>query len=162
MGGSETVEEVEEGHAAVESRGVGDERHVVRLLRAVGAQHRKTGLAAGHHVGLIAENRKPVASDGARGNMHHKAHELAGNLVHVGNHQQKALGRRESRHKRARLQRAVHGARNAAFALQLAYGRGRAPDILFAFYRPLLTVFRHGRRRCDGIYRDSFTHAEGD
>ena len=162
VGGSETVEEMEERHAAVEGGGVGDERHVVRLLHAVGAEHRKSRLAARHHVGLVAENREPVARHGARGNVHHEARELAGDLVHVRNHQQEPLRRRESRHQRARLQCAVHGARHAALALELAYGRSSPPDVLFAFYRPLLTIFRHGRRRCDGIYRDGFTHAEGD
>ena len=55
--------------------------------------------------------------------------QLAGDLVHVGDHQQQALRRREGRRQRAGLQRAVNGAGRAAFALHLDHRRDGAPDV---------------------------------
>ena len=55
------------------------------------------------------------------------AGQLAGDLEHVGQHQQQALGRREGRRQRAGLQRAMHRAGGAALALHLLHDRGRRP-----------------------------------
>ena len=55
--------------------------------------------------------------------------QLAGDLVHVGDHQQQALRRGEGGGERAGLQRAVEGAGGAAFALHLDHRRHGAPDV---------------------------------
>ncbi len=56
VGGAEAVEEVEERNLRLERRGMRDHRHVVRLLDAVRAEHRKARLTAGHHIALVAED----------------------------------------------------------------------------------------------------------
>ncbi len=117
---AETVEEVQERNARFERGRVRDERHVVRFLNAVRAEHCKARLAACHYVGLVAENREAVVGERAGRNVHDKACEFARNLVHVRNHQQQTLRRREGGHQRACLERAVNRASNAAFALELA------------------------------------------
>jgi hypothetical protein len=47
---TEAVEEVQEGDARLERRGVRNRSHVVRFLHRVRAQHREAGLSAGHDV----------------------------------------------------------------------------------------------------------------
>lgn len=48
--GAEAVEEVHDRHAARQGGQVGHQREVLRLLHAVAAQHRPTGLAHRHHI----------------------------------------------------------------------------------------------------------------
>ncbi len=68
--GAEAVEEVEEGHPRLEGRGVGDEGEVVGLLDGARGEQGEAGLAAGHHVGVVAEDREGVGGHGARGDVH--------------------------------------------------------------------------------------------
>ena len=82
------VEEVEEGDFGFEGRGVGDHRHIVRFLDGVGGEHRKAGLAARHHVALVAENAKRVGGERTGGNMEDGGAKFARDLVHVRDHQQ--------------------------------------------------------------------------
>ena len=62
VGGAEAVEEVEERHAALDSSKVRYSAQVHNLLGAVGAEHRIAGLAAGIHVGVIAEDAQRMSS----------------------------------------------------------------------------------------------------
>ena len=75
--------------------------------------------AAGHHVGVVAEDRERVRRERARRDVQAERRQLAGDLVQVRDHQQQALRRRERRRERAGLQRAVDGARGAALRLHL-------------------------------------------
>ncbi len=52
----ETVEEVQERHAALDGSQMCDGAQVHGLLWTVGGEHRHTRLAAGHNVALISEN----------------------------------------------------------------------------------------------------------
>ena len=54
--GAETVKEVQEGHSALDRGQMRDRAQVHDLLRVGGGEHRKTGLTAGHHVGVVAED----------------------------------------------------------------------------------------------------------
>ncbi len=60
MGGAEAVEEVQEGNAALNGGQMGHGAQVHDLLRVGGAQHGKAGLAAGHNVGVVAEDGQRV------------------------------------------------------------------------------------------------------
>ena len=97
------------------------------------ASMREAGLPAGHHVGVVAEDRERVRGQRPRRDVHAERRQLAGDLVHVGDHQQQALRRGERRRQRAGLQRAVHRARRAALRLHLD-DRGTVPQ---RFVRPL-------------------------
>lgn len=46
---------------------------------------------ADHDIGVVAKNRQRLASNGASRDMDNTGQELAGNLVHVGNHEEQAL-----------------------------------------------------------------------
>ena len=61
----------------LERRGVRDGRHVVRFLHRVRAEHREAGLAAGHDVGVVAEDRQRVRRQRARRDVHRERRQLA-------------------------------------------------------------------------------------
>jgi len=89
--GAEAVEEVQEGHARAQRGGLGDERHVVGLLRVGRGEHGEPAAARGVDVGVIAEDRQRMRGHCPRSDVQHAGRELAGDLVHVGQHQQQAL-----------------------------------------------------------------------
>ena len=86
--GAETVEEVDEGNTALDGGQMGHGSQVHDLLNVILAQHGKAGLTAGHDVGMIAEDVQSVAGHGTGGHVEHAGQQLAGNLVHIGDHQQ--------------------------------------------------------------------------
>ena len=88
---AETVKEVHKRHARPQRGSLGNRRHIMRFLHRVGAKHRKAGLAAAHHVGVVAENRQRVIRERARRNVHHERRKFAGDFIHIRNHQQQAL-----------------------------------------------------------------------
>ena len=65
VGGTEAIEEMQEGDAALDGREVGDGGQVHDLLHAAGAQHGKAGLPAGVDIAVIAEDGKGVGSQRA-------------------------------------------------------------------------------------------------
>ena len=91
VGGAEAVEEVEEGDARFEGGGLGDQGEVHDLLHELEAQHGPAGLADGHDVLVIAEDGERLGGDGAGGNVEDGRRQFAGDLVHVGDHQQQPL-----------------------------------------------------------------------
>ena len=64
VGGAETVKEMDEGNAALDGSQMGHAGQIHDLLHAAGGQHGKTGLAAVHHVAVVAENGHGVGTHG--------------------------------------------------------------------------------------------------
>ena len=151
---AEAVEEVQEGNARLERRGVRHRGHVVRLLHRVRAQQREAGLTAGHDVGVVAEDRQRMRGERARRHVHREGRELARDLVHVGDHQEQALRGGEGRRERARLQRAVHGAGGAAFRLHFGQLGDGAPEVRLLPARPLVADLGHRTARRDRVDRN--------
>ena len=151
VGGTEAVEEVHEGDAALDGGQVGHRAQVHDLLGVGLAQHGEAGLAAGHDVGVVAEDVQRVAGHGPGGHMEYSGKQLAGDLVHIGDHQQQALGGGVSSGQGAGGQGAVDGAGRAGLGLHLNDLDGLAEDILAASGGPLVHVVRHGAGRRDGI-----------
>ena len=151
VGGAEAVEEVDEGDLGLEGGGVGHEGHVGALLDAVGAEEGEAGLTAGHDVAVVAEDGETLHGEGAGGHVEDSRGELAGDLVHVRDHQQQALGGREGGGERAGGQRAVDRARGAAFGLELNDLRDGAPDVGLLVGGPLVGEFGHGRGGRDRV-----------
>ena len=73
--------------------------------------------------------------------------QLAGDLVHVRDHQQQALRRGERRGERTGLQRAVHGTGSAGFGLHLSDADRLTEKILAIVRSPVVRDFRHRGRR---------------
>ena len=94
VGGSEPVEEMQEGHAGFQSGEMRDEGEIHDFLNGRGREHGKSCLTASHDVGMISEDVQRVCGEGTRGNVHDHGQQFAGNLIHVGNHEEKSLRRR--------------------------------------------------------------------
>ena len=153
MRGAEAIEEVQERHAALQCGKMRNQRHILRFLNRVGSDHGKAGLTAGHNVGMVTENRKRMISQRTGTHVENARKQLAGDLVHVRDHQQKALGRREGRRQRARLQRAVHGAGRAGFGLHLRNADLLSKQVHSIMRCPIVCDFGHRRRRGDRVDR---------
>ncbi|MNH17447.1 hypothetical protein D3C79_771190 [compost metagenome] len=93
MRGTETIKKVNKRQATVEARRLRNQRKVLRLLHVTGAQHGAAGLAYRHHVGMVAENRQCVRSDGTCGDVQNKRRQFTGQFVQRRDHQQQALRR---------------------------------------------------------------------
>ena len=148
---AESVEEVHEGHARTQRHDVGHARQVHHLLHGRGGQHGEAGLACGHDVLVVAEDRQRLRGQRAGRDMEHAGQQLARDLVHIGDHQQEALRRGEGGGEGTALQRAVHGARGAGLRLHLDDLHGFAEYVLAALCRPLVHQLGHGRGGGDGI-----------
>ncbi len=151
--GPEAVEEVQERHAALERGRVRDRGQVLGRLHVRRRQHRPAGRPDRHHVALVAEDRQRVRRERPRGDVDHGRRELAGDLVHVGDHQQEALRRRERRAQRAGLESPVQRPGRAALALHLDHLRDGAPQVRPSGGGPGVRELAHrgGRRdRIDG------------
>jgi hypothetical protein len=141
----EPVEEMQERHARLERRGVRDAGEVVCLLHRARTQHRESDLPARHHVRVVAEDGEGVGRERACRDVHAERRQLTGDLVHVGDHQEQALRRREGGREGAPLQRAVHRAGGAALGLHLAHVRDDAPHVAATLDRPFVGQLAHRR-----------------
>ena len=160
--GAEAVEEVHERHPRLERGRLGHERKIVGLLHRGRREQREAGLPYRHHVRVVAEDRQALRRERAGGHVDHGRRQLAGDLVHVRDHQQEALRRRERRRERTALQRSVQRARRAALALHLDHRRHAAPDVRPPRARPVVGQLRHRRRRRDRVDAADLVESVGD
>ena len=92
VGGAEPVKEVDERNTSLNCRQMRYSAQVHNLLRVGLTQHGETGLTAGIHVGMIAKDIQCLRCHRTGRNMKHSGQQLAGDLIHIGDHQQQALG----------------------------------------------------------------------
>ena len=151
VAGAETVEEVDEGDLALQGGQMGHGGQIHDLLHVALAQHGKAGLAAGHHVGVVAEDVQRVGGNGTGGDVEHAGQLLGCDLVHVGDHQQQALRGGVRGGQGAGAQRTVYGTGRAGFGLHFNHLHLGAEDILLAVGTPLVDKVSHGRGRGDGV-----------
>ena len=69
MRSPEAVEEMQERYAPFNRRQMGDRGQIRRFLNAGGSQHGITGLSAGHHVRMVAEDGKRMTTNCPGGDM---------------------------------------------------------------------------------------------
>ena len=173
VAGTEAVKEMQEGHPAVDGTQMRHRTQIHDLLRGGGRQHGKPGAAHAHHVAVVAENGQSVGGQGAGGNMEYARQHFTGDLIHIGDHQQQALGRGVRGGQRAGLQRAVHRTGGAALRLHLHHLYRLAEQVLLAVGGPLVHVLRHGAggrdgentghfRKCVGYIRGGFVAVHDD
>ena len=144
MRSPETVEVVQERDSALDGGQVGNGAHVHNFLGVGGSQHRETGLAAGHDVGVVTEDGQAVDRQGTCGDVEHAGQQFACDLVHVGDHQKQTLGSGVGRGEGASLQGAVDRTGCAGFGLHLDHLDLLAEDVLAAFGCPFIHHFCHG------------------
>ena len=150
---TESVEEMEERNACLERHDMRDTCQVHHLLHGRSGEHREAGLTRGHHVLMVAEDRKRLGRQRTRRYVEYAGQQLAGDLVHIGNHQQQALRCRKSRSQRTALQRSVHGTGGTGLRLHLDYPDCFSENIFTTLSGPLIDKFRHRRGRSDGVNR---------
>ena len=121
------------------------------LLHTTLGQHSKAGLTASHHILMVTEDTQHVAGQRTSRYMEYGRQQLAGDLVHVRNHQQQTLRCRERSGQRTCLKRTVYSTGCTTLALHLLNKYGLTEHVLTALCCPLIYVLRHGRRRSDGI-----------
>ncbi len=130
---------------------MGHQSQIHHLLYRRGSQHGKARLAGGHDVAVIAKDGQRMGGQGAGAYVEHAGQQLAGDFVHVGNHQQQALGCGVGGGQRTCGQRTVHGPRSTGFTLHFLYTNGLPKQVEPAFCSPFVYIFRHRGGRRDGI-----------
>ena len=161
MGRAEPVEEVHEGNAGFQRGGMGNGGKVRGFLRGGTAKHGPAAGAGAHHVAVVAKNGKGLVGQGPGRHMEHGRSQFPGNLEHVRNHQQEALGCREGRRQGTGLEGAVNGACGAAFTLHFHDGGNGPPQVLPVDGRPAFGGFTHRRRRGNGVNGNDFRKTIG-
>ena len=151
-----------ERNAGLESGDLGDEGEIGDFLHGIGGKHGPAGGAAGHDVGVVAEDGERVGGQGAGRDVHGGRGEFTGDLEHVGDHEQEALRGGKCGAESTSLQCAMKRAGRAAFALQFFHDGQCAPDIFLAFRAPLIGPLGHRRRGGDGVDGDDFGETIGD
>ena len=151
MGGTEAVEEMQERHLALNGGQMGHSAQVHNLLGRVGAQHGVAGLAAGVYVGVVAKDVQGMGGHRAGGHMDDAGQQLAGDLIHIGDHQQEALRGGVGGGQRARGQRAVHSAGRAGLGLHLGDPHLPAEQVLAPGGGVLVSLVSHHGRGRDGV-----------
>ena len=162
VGGTETVEEVAEGHAGVKGGQMGDQGQVHAFLHRGGAEEGKTGLAAGHDVLVVTEDGQRVGSQGTGRNMEDAGKQFTGDLVHVGDHEQQALGSGVGAGQGAGGQHAVHGTGGTGFGLHFNNFKLLAEHVLLALAGPDVGVLAHRRGRGDRVDRRHLAERVGN
>ncbi len=126
------------------------------------ASSREAGLPNSHHVRLVAEDRQSLCRQRPGGDVQHGGRQLAGDLVHVRDHEQQALRSGERRRQRPALQRTVQRPRCSALALHLHDGGHGAPHVGPSLARPLVRQLGHRRRRRDRVDAADLVEPVGD
>ena len=150
VAGTETVKEMQEGHTAVDGTQMRHRTQIHDLLRGGGRQHGKPGASHAHHIAVVAEDGQGVGGQCAGGHVEHAWQHLTGDLIHIRDHQQQALGCGVCGSQRAGLQGAVHRTGCAALRLHLHHLYRLTEQVLLAVGGPLVHMLRHGAGGCDG------------
>lgn len=158
----ETVEEVQERDTAFQRDDMRHSGKVHNLLYRRGGEHRESGLARGHDVLMVAENRQRLCRKSAGGNVEHTGQKLSCYLVHIGNHQQKTLRCSERGGQRSGLQRTVNGSGRSGFGLHLDNLDRFAENILAPDGSPLIDQLGHRGRRGNRVDCSHFAEHIGD
>ena len=151
MRGPESVKEMEEGNPPADGGQVGHSAQVHDFLGIGAAQHGISRGTAGHHVTVVAKDRQRMGRQRPGGNMGHPRQQAAGNLVHIGDHQQKALGSGERGGQCPGGQGAVDRAGSASLRLHDGDLYWLAEHILPPLGRPFIRQLCHHRGWGNGI-----------
>ncbi len=149
--GTEAVEEVHKGNAALNRGQMGHGAEIHDLLHVALAQQGKAAGPAGHHVGMVAEDVQCVSGNRSGGDMKHSGQQFACHLIHVGDHQQQALRGGVGGGQGAGSQGAVDGAGGARLGLHLHHLNLGAEDVFLPSGGPLVHQVCHGGRRGNRI-----------
>jgi hypothetical protein len=160
--GAKAVEEVQERHPALETGHEGKRGHVLGFLDRRAGEDRETCRPSRIYVGVVAEDGERVPGDGSGRDVEDARLQLAGDLEHLGQHQQQALARSERRRQCTPLQSAVNGPRGPGLRLHLDDLRHLPPQVPAARGRPGVGQLSHRTGRRDRVDRDHLGKLVGD
>ena len=151
MRGAEAVEEVDKRNSTLDGSQMryGAEIHDLLLIGL--CQHGKAGLTTGIHIGMVAENVQRVRCNRTRGNMKYAGQQFARDLIHIRDHQKKALRCGIGGRQRACAQRTVHRTGGTCLGFHFGHLNGRTENIFQPLRRPLVNIVRHRAGRGDGV-----------
>lgn len=87
---TEAIEEMNERNAGSQSCKMSNKSQILSLLHTVRRQQSKASLPHRHDILVITEDGQGLTGKSTSSDMENRRHELSRNLVHVGNHEQKA------------------------------------------------------------------------
>ena len=125
--------------------------HILSLLYRVAAEHSEAGGTAGHHVLVITKDREGMTGDGTCSDVEDAGEELAGDLVHVRDHQEETLRCSKGGRQRTSLQRTVDGTGGTGLTLHLLDTDGVAEEVFTPIGCPLVHNLCHRRGGSDGV-----------
>jgi len=160
--GTEAIEEVDEGNTAFQSCQVCNSTQVHNFLNVGLTQHSKTGLTASVNVGMVTEDVQRLGSYGTGRDMEHAGQQLAGDLIHIGDHQQQTLRSGISGGQGTGGQRAVNSTCGTCLGLHLNDLDGIAEDVLTACSGPLVNLVGHGAGGGNGVDASYFCKGIAD
>ena len=149
VAGTETVEEVQERHACIDRGQMCDSTHVHDFLRRRRREQGEAGASDAHDVTVVTEDGQRVRRQRSCGDVEDTGEHLAGDFVHVGDHEEQTLGSGVGGGQSTGLKRPVNCTGSAAFGLHLDDLYGLTEQVLFAVRCPLIHMFCHGRRGSD-------------
>ena len=94
--------------------------------------------------------------------MEHARQQFAGDFIHVGDHEQQALGSGEGRGQGAGLQGTVYRAGGAGFRLHFGDPDSLTENIFPALGAPLIYMLGHGGGRCNRENRRDVSESVGN
>ena len=144
MGGAEAVEEVEERHMALDGSKMRYRSEVHDFLDVALGEHGEARLTTTHDIGVVTEDVERMGRERTRAYVEDARQLFAGNLVHVGNHEEQTLGCRIGGGESTRAERAMHRTCSASLGLHLDDLYLCSEDILSAMCRPLIDEVCHG------------------
>ena len=149
--GPEPIEEMEKRHMAFDGGQMGHSPHVHAFLHAGRSQEGKTGLPAGHHIGMFCENGNVVGGHIPGSSMDHRRLQLPSDPVHGGDHEHHALTGGIAGGQAPGIQCPVHGGYCTGFALHFHQFHRLPKYILHSVGRPSVHMVGHGAGRSDRV-----------
>ena len=141
---------------------MGHRRQVHDLLGVGLGKHGETGLTAGHDVLVITEDVQGMGGQGPSGDVKDAGEQFACNFIHIGNHEQQALGSGIGGGEGAGGEGAVHRTGCTGLRLHFNHLDRIAKDILLTLGGPLVHVVGHGAGRGNRIDARDFGKGVGD
>ncbi len=131
--------------------------HVHGLLYVVCTGHGKAGIAAGHDVRMITENRERLCSKGSCRHVENGRNHFASNLMHVGDHQEQSLTSSECGGQSTSREGTMNGTSRTSLGLHFHDLHLLTPEVLTAGAGPRISKLSHRRGGGDRIDCGYFT-----
>ena len=162
MRSAEAVEEVDKGNSALNGRKMSYGRKIHHLLNRTCTELSKTRHTCTHHVLLVPKDRKSLSCDSTSRYVENAREQLPGNLVHIGEHEQKPLRCRKGSSQSTGLQCPVHSCNGTTLALHFFYVYNFSEYVFTLLSSPFIYKLSHRRRWSDGVNSGYFAKHIGD